>query len=100
MVVKNIVNIQNNKLDFDINGSNKLKFTFRGTENFRLTEVGGTSHTQFIAHKALTDELFERQITEPTNADFIGRISNINNHTINNLKDVKATSATVGQVLV
>ena len=100
MVVKNIVNIQNNKLDFDINGSNKLKFTFRGTENFRLTEVGGTSHTQFIAHKALTDELFERQITEPTNADFIGRISNINNHTINNLKDVDATNAIVDHALI
>ena len=101
MVVKNIVNIQNNKIDFDINGTNSLRYSFRGTEHFRLTEVNGSNHVQFIAQKALTDNLFQNnQITEATNADFIGRISNIDNHSITNLKDVDATSASLGQVLV
>lgn len=101
MVVKNIVNIQNNKLDFNINGTNELKFIFRGTENFRLTEVGGTNHVQFIAQKAKDLQLFNPTVSD-TNADFIGRISNIDNHTISNLKDVETTSSTLvkGQVLV
>ena len=104
MVVKNIVNIQNNKLDFDINGTNQLRFIFRGTENFRLTEVGGTNeaggtnHIQFIAQKA-AGLLFEPTV-DGTNADFIGRISNINNHVISNLKNVDATNAVADEVLV
>ena len=104
MVVKNIVNIQNNKLDFDINGTNQLRFIFGGPENFRLTEVGGTNeaggtnHIQFIAQKA-AGSLFEPTV-DGTNADFIGRISNINNHVISNLKNVDATNAVADEVLV
>lgn len=100
MVVKNIVNIQNNKIDFDINGTNSLRYSFRGQEHFRLTEVDGTSHVQFKAQKALDDIRFASQITEPTDADFIGRISNIDNHVLTNLKNVDAASATKGQILV
>jgi hypothetical protein len=100
MVVKNIVNIQNNKLDFDINGTNNsLKYSFRGLEHFRLTEVGGTSHVQFIAQNASNTTLFTDQSTG-TNVDFVGRISNINNHVINNLKDVDATNPVEGDVLL
>jgi len=101
MVVKNIVNIQNNKLDFDINGTNNsLKYSFRGIEHFRLTEVGGTSHVQFIAQNAIHTTLFTDDQSTGTNADFVGRISNINNHVINNLKDVYATNPGEGNVLV
>lgn len=99
MVVKNIVNIQNNKLDFDINGTNSLKYSFRGVEHFRLTEVGGTSHVQFIAQKALSDSKFITDVSG-TNADFIGRISNIDNHTLSNLGDVDSTSAGSNDILV
>lgn len=100
MVVKNIVNIQNNKIDFDINGTNSLRYSFRGTEHFRLSEVDGTSHVQFIAQKAQDNNLFERQITEATNADFIGRISNIDNHRLTNLKDVVAINPAAEQALI
>lgn len=99
MVVKNIVNIQNNKLDFDINGTNSLKYSFRGIEHFRLSEVDGTSHVQFIAQKALSDIKFKKDVFG-TNADFIGRISNIDNHTLSNLGDVESTSAVADEVLV
>ena len=101
MVVKNIVNIQNNKLDFDINGTNNsLKYSFRGLEHFRLTEVGGTSHVQFIAQNAINTALFTDDQSTGTNVDFRGRISNINNHVINNLKDVDATNPVEGNVLL
>jgi len=99
MVIKNIVNIQNNRLDFDINGTNSFRYSFRGTEHFRLSEVDGTSHVQFIAQKALSDSKFSTYVSG-TNADFIGRISNIDNHILSNLDNVDATNAVADDVLI
>ena len=99
-IVKNIVNIQDNRLDYSINGTNSLRYIFRGTEHFRLTEVGGTSVCQFIAQKALQDGNFINQTVGSTNADFIGRVSNIDNHSIENLRDVDLTGLSNGDTLV
>lgn len=98
--VKNIVNIQDNRLDFDIASTNKLKFIFRGQENFRLSEVDGTSHVHFIAQKARDDLLFGPKTVFGTNADFMGRISNIDNHHLKNLLDVEATNPVKNQALI
>ena len=99
-IIKNIVNIQDNRLDYSINGTNSLRYIFRGTEHFRLTEVGGTSVCQFIAQKALDDGNFIRQTVGSTNADFIGRVSNIDNHPIENLNNVVLTNLSNGDSLV
>jgi hypothetical protein len=96
-VIKNIVNIQDNRLDYVINGTNSLRYIFRGTEHFRLTEVGGTNVCKFIAQKALDDQLFSDQTP---NADFIGRVSTINNHSIQNLNNVTFTDLSIGDTLV
>ena len=98
-ITKNIVNIQNNRLDYSLNGTNSLRYIFRGTEHFRLTEVGGTSVCQFIAQKALDDGNFTVSAGS-TNADFIGRVSNINNHSIENLNDVAFTNLSNGDSLI
>ena len=99
-IVKNIVNIQDNRLDYSINGTNSLRYIFRGTEHFRLTEVGGTNVSQFIAQKALQDGNFTSQTVGSTNADFIGRVSNIDNHSIENLRNVDLTGLSNGDTLV
>lgn len=99
-IIKNIVNIQDNRLDYSINGTNSLRYIFRGTEHFRLTEVGGTSVCQFIAQKAFDDGNFINQTVGSTNADFIGRVSNIDNHSIENLRNVDLTGLSNGDTLV
>ena len=96
-VIKNIVNIQDNRLDYVINGTNSLRYIFRGTEHFRLTEVGGTNVCKFIAQKALDDQLFSDQTP---NADFIGRVSTINNHSIQNLNNVEVNNPSNGDSLI
>lgn len=91
MTTKNIVNIQNNKLDFYVNGTNKFNVSLRGTDILEVNELGR------IIAKQTTAETTNPKAA--TTFDFEGYISHIDNHSIGNLSDVLITSASPDQLL-
>lgn len=97
MVVKNIVNIQENKIAFDISSTtSSLNFSFGNDDYFRISEstnrIDTTGrHFQFIASKTCIRDA--DVVADSTNVDFVGRISNIDNHFIRNLKDVSSDTS-------
>ena len=91
MATKNIVNIQNNKLDFYVNGTNKFNVTLRDTP---ILEVSESGHI-----KAVQSEADFNSPKAASTYDFLGYISNINNHSIGNLSDVSVSGAAPNQIL-
>ena len=91
MTTKNIVNIQDNKLDFYINGTNRFDVTLRGTKYLSVNEEGHIIAQQNIAITTNSKSV--------TNYDFLGHISNIDNHDLENLGDVEVTSLAPDQLL-
>ena len=90
MTTKNIVNIQDNKLDFYVNGTNRFDVTLRGTNYLSVEETTG-----YIIAQRTSSNTTKRAATY----DFQGYISNINNHDLKNLGDVDATSLAADQLL-
>ena len=93
MTTKNIVNIQNNKLDFYVNGTNKFNVTLRGKNILEVNELGYIKAGQTTA---VTDETNPKAVVTH---DFSGYISNIDNHSIGNLDDVSISTASDNQLL-
>lgn len=92
MTTKNIVNIQNNKLDFYINGTNRFDVTIKGTTAFTVTQNTSVSDN-FQIKSAFSGT------QQDDTADFVGRISNIDNHSIGKLSDVNISGISDNQVL-
>lgn len=92
-ITKNIVNIQNNKLDFttSASGTNTFNVTLKSTKVLEVSESGKI--------KALLTEAVPTSLKTAEKYDFSGYISNINNHSIGNLSDVTISSPTNSQIL-
>lgn len=85
MTTKNIVNIQNNKLDFTVNGTNTFDITLKGTPAFTVSQDTNVNDN-FQVRSAFSGSV------QDNSADFLGEISNIGNHSIGNLSDVNIGS--------
>lgn len=92
MTTKNIVNIQNNKLDFYVNGTNRFDVTLKGTTAFSVVQDTNVSQ-QFQIRSAFSGS------AQVPGANFLGEISNIGNHSIGNLSDVNITGISETQLL-
>ncbi len=92
---KNIVNVQNNKLDFYLNDDNRFDISLRGDVKFTVSEdtnvLSAGAQIRAVGHgiSSIQDET----------ANFVGRISNIDNHSISNLSDVNIGSIADGNLL-
>jgi len=95
MTTKNIVNIQNNRLDFYVNGTNRFDVTLKGTNALRVTQ-DSTVATGFQI-RAVDPININAQ---DTTANFLGYISNIDNHDIGDLYNVSTNGAAVDDILV
>lgn len=82
MTTKNIVNIQNNKLDFYINGTNRFDVNLKGTNFLSVNELG----------KIIAPETSSGINKRANDYDFEGYISNIDNQDLGNLGNVSITS--------
>lgn len=91
MTTKNIVNIQNNRLDFFVNGTNRFDVILKGTNFLEVNELG-----YIIAQQTTADTTSDKSAGT---YDFLGFISNIDNHNLNNLGDVVATNLQANQLL-
>lgn len=92
MTTKNIANIQNNKLDFYVNGTNRFDVTLKGNRAFSISEDTNVSDS-FQIRSAFSGA------EQVSGADFVGEISNIGNHSIGNLSDVNIGSISHNQIL-
>lgn len=92
--IKNVVNIQNNKLDFYVNGTNRFDISLRGDVKFRVSE-----DTNVLGAGAQIRAIGFADTVQAAGANFLGNISNIDNHSIGDLSDVNITSITDGQLL-
>ena len=95
MTTKNIVNIQNNRLDFYVNGTNRFDVTLKGTNALRVTQ-DSTVNTGFQIRAVDPNNIF----AQDTTANFLGNISNIDNHDIGDLSNVNTNGATADDLLV
>lgn len=92
MTTKNIVNIQNNKLDFFVNGTNTFEVTLKGSSAFIVSQDTNVNDN-FQIRSAFSSD------AQDSSADFLGQISNIDNHSIGNLSNVNISGISDKQVL-
>ena len=93
MTTKNIANIQNNKLDFYVNSTNRFDVTLRGNRAFSISEDPNVTDNFQIRSAFSTNEFSD------ISADFLGQISNIDNHSIGNLSNVDLSGISDNKIL-
>ena len=75
MTTKNIVNIQNNKLDFYVNGTNKFNVTLRGKNILEVIEKNKNKN-----HFCVFDELYSGTNPEEAIESAYGYLKHLNNN--------------------